>query len=129
FKKLAEYKDVKYSSRPSDRIDPKLKKEKDWYISNLSYMINNHVTNRLTVPYNWGVGQTPFPTLRAYMEGKQGNISVKKKLLLESDEDPGKFKTKLRDVFQVYDVLPEFIDVIRAINQKNEYEVGATAID
>lgn len=128
-KKLSDYKNKDYSAFPSDRMDPKNKKKQEWFIAVGSAMLHRYMTNQYAVPHSWGVGQTPFSTLRMYREGKQGNISVKKKLLRESDEEPGKFKTKLRDVFQTYDVLPELLDVVSAINQKQDYTVSAIATD
>lgn len=128
-KKISDYKDKQYASAPSDRIDPELKKEKDWFLAHLSSMMHHYVTNQYHVPYTWGVGQTPFSVLRAYRKGQQGNISVKKKLLREAPNKPGSYITTLKDVFQTLDVLTEFIDVITAINQKQDYTVTAIATD
>ena len=127
--KPTEYKDKKYASFPSDRIDPARKSDKEWYLCHLRAMMHHYVTNQYAVPYTWGVGQTPFSTLRLYRAGQQGNIAVKKKLLRESKEEPGKFKSMLRDVFQTYDVLTELLDVVASINQKQDYQVSAIATD
>lgn len=128
-KKISDYKDKKYASSPSDRIDPELKKEKEWYLGHLTNLLHNYTTNRYQVPYTWGVGQTAFSTLRAYRAGQQGNISVKKKLLREAPDKPGSYITTLKDVFQTYDVLTEFLDVVSAINQKQDYQVSAISTD
>lgn len=128
-KKISDYKDLKYSSYPSDRIDPENKKKKEWYLANLTAMMHHYTVNNCEIPYSWGVGKTPFSTLRLYRLGKQGNLPVFRKLLQESDEEPGKFKTKLKNVFETHDVLTEMIDVVSAINQKQDYNVTAIATD
>lgn len=126
--KLSQYKDLKYGSFPNDRIDPKKKLDKQWYIANLQSLLHYYVTDKCDIPFTWGADRYSFKTLREYATGKQGNVSVKRKLLKEIGTS-GTFKTKLKDVFQTYDIMPEFFDVIRAINQKQEYDITCNAID
>lgn len=126
--KIRDYKNAKYGIYPSDRIDPSLKNDKEWYIEHLSAMLHYHVTNRNEIPFEFSGDAVSIAVRRKYATGNQGNVSVKRKLLKEIGNS-GTFITKLKDVFQTYDILPELYDVIRAINQKQDYDVISVAID
>lgn len=132
-KRITDYKAKGKYNYPAENIDPKLKEDKKWYLEQVCAMTHMYVTNQCDIPFKVDTQTNPdyvsIDTLRAYANGTQGSKMVKKKLLKEAKDGSGKFITKMRDVFQTYDVLPEMFDVIRAMNQRQDFELDANAVD
>lgn len=125
FKKIEDYKSMKFRSFPSDRGESHKKKEHDWYIAYLSTMMHRYVSGTGSeLRYNWDF----LHTLEKYAKGTQGNRKVKEKLL-RYDKKTEKFKGRMKDVFQTLDILPEMIDVILATNMKSDYKPQSIAVD
>lgn len=124
YKKIEDYKSIKFRSFPSERRENHLTKKEEWYISYLSTMLHRYVTGSGSeLKYEW----EHLKTLEKYAKGTQGNRKVKEKML--SMQKDGTFKGRVRDIFQTYDILPEMIDVILATNMKSDYKPQSVAVD
>lgn len=125
-KKISHYKDsAKYRSFPKDGGELHSKKDKEWaqaYLSSMLHKYTNHFGTELR--YNWG----HLKELEKYAKGTQGNRKVKEKLL-RYNKETGKFKGRMKDVFQTLDILPEMIDVIISNNMKADYRPQSVAVD
>jgi len=130
-KKISDYAEKGKYNYPQENINPKIKKTKEWYQQQVEAMTHMYVNNLCAIPFRVdpNTGGVSIATLRAYATGRQGSKMIKKKLLKESKDGSGKFITKMKDVFDTYDVLPEMFDVIRAINQRQEFELTASCLD
>lgn len=115
------YKNIKYRSFPrEDSI-----KNEEWALSYVQSIYHRHLTG-----YASEYRYTPafMDILHKYAVGEQGASSVKKKLL-RKDKQSGEYFGKMRDVFQTYDILPKFINIIASTNMKADYRPTAIAID
>lgn len=126
FKNISSYKDAsKYRSFPSETGELHKKKDQDWAEAYLSSMLHKYMNHYGTeMRYNW----QHLNELEKYAKGTQGNRKVKEKLL-RFDKDTGKFKGRMKDVFQTLDILPEMIDVIISNNMKADYKAQSVAVD
>lgn len=129
--KISDYKTKGKFNYPSENINPKVKKTKEWYLQQMQAMTHMYATNQCAIPFRTDSNsdQVSIATLRAYATGRQGSQMIKKKLLKEAKDGSGKFITKMKNIFQTYDVLPEMFDVIRAINQRQEFELSVSCVD
>lgn len=125
FKKIEDYKSMKFRSFPNERGESHSKKEQQWYIAYLSSMLHRYTTgDNSELRYNWEY----LNTLEKYAKGTQGNQKVKEKLL-RKNKKTGKFTGRMKDVFQTLDILPEMIDVIISTNMKADYKPQSVAVD
>lgn len=129
--KISAYKENGKYNFPSENSNPKDKQDKEWYLKHLQAMTHLYASNQCAVPFRNDISQNvvSIDTLRAYARGTQGSKMIKEKLLQQAKDGSGKFKTKMKDIFQTYDVLPEMFDVIRAINQRQDYDISASCVD
>jgi len=134
-KKISDYKEKGKYNYPAENIDPKIKATKEWYLQQVKAMTHMYCTNQCDIPFRVDMNHASnadyvsIDTLRAYATGRQGSQMIKKKLLKEAKDGSGKFVTKMKNIFQTYDVLPEMFDVIRAINQRQEFDLTCSSVD
>lgn len=125
YKDISAYKSIQYRSFPREGGESHQKKDKDWAVQCLSSMLYRYTTGNMSeLRYNWEY----LKTLDKYAKGEQGSRKVKEKLL-RYDKATGKFKGRMKDVFQTFDILPEMIDVIISNNMRSDYKPQAIAID
>lgn len=125
-KRLGDYKKTGIYNYPQEDINPELKKDKKWYQAHGEAMLHYYTSGNCEIPFDF-TNRKSFRTLQAYAQGKQGNVAAKRKLA--KDLGNGQFSTKMKEVWDTFDVLPEMFDVIRAINQRQDYEISASCID
>lgn len=124
-KKIEDYKYMKYRSFPSERGETHQMKEKDWFLAYCQSILHRYVSgSTVELSYN----SKHLIELEKYAKGTQGNRKVKEKLL-RYNKETGKFKGRMKDVFQTLDILPEMIDVILSTNMKSDYKPQSLAVD
>lgn len=125
YKNILDYKSVQYRSFPREGGESHQKKDKNWAVQYLSSMLHRYTTGNMSeLRYNWEY----LKTLEKYAKGEQGSRMVKEKLL-RYDKTTKKFKGRMKDVFQTFDILPEMLDVIISNNMRSDYKPQAIAID
>jgi hypothetical protein len=133
YKKISDYANqrLKYPY-PSDKIDPTLKREKDWYLSVGEALISDYASNACTVPYDFGEKRT-FAELKLYATGRQSNAKLKKSILGAPKTNPKTGRvghvTKMNVSWETYMKLPQMFDVMRSKNMPQEYDVSLYCID
>lgn len=128
YTQLKDYKTAGKYNYPEDKIDPALKKQKEWYIAVMSAMLNDYTNNRCEIPFDFK-SKYDFDTLRLYMLGQQGTQNLKKQMLSEKNMKNGLYKTFIKGDWRVLDILSERIDVIKSQNQRANNEVSAYCSD
>lgn len=125
-KRIADYKENRYRSFPSESIPKYEKKESNYYLDMCKAFLHSYTNESANslVKYK----SHHLAKLEAYANGTQGNKLVKDKLL-RMDKQTGKHYGKMGKVFQTYDLLPEMLDVIYSINAKQKYAISTIAID
>lgn len=114
---------------PSDKIDPVLKKEKQYFLHMNNAFYCDYINNNCYVPFEFGSKRT-FEELRAYARGQQPSSKVKQNLLgAKRKNDQGKYVTKMNVSFDTYYKLPQMFDVMREKNMRHEYGVSVHCID
>lgn len=124
-KKIADYKDGKYRSFPSESIDKYKLKEKDYFLDYCKSFLHLYTNPRAGALVRHE--SSYLRMLEKYATGEQGATLVKEKLLRKNKN--GDFYGKMGKVFQTYDILPEMLDVIFSINAKQSYAVSTLAYD
>lgn len=115
------YKNVKYRSFPREKSRGK---DYEWYLAYMSSLFHRYKTGYgVEHVYN----STYLKNLEKYALGTQGASKVKEKLLRQQKD--GTFKGRMKDVFQTFDILPEFIDIMLSTNMRADYKPTAMAID
>lgn len=121
-------------SYPSDKINPVLKQDVEWYLAQSEAMWSEYVGGNCALPCAFGTpdeSQRSLDEMWAYAEGRQ-NIDKIKGFLLKRQQpnDPNsRFVTKTNISWAGYAYLPKMLDVMCAFNSKIDYEVNAVAVD
>lgn len=126
--KPGDYKGKNYAY-PPDEMDPKKKREKQYYIDNCQALYANYVNNRLAVPYGEIAGTRTIQDLQLYAQGRQSPNKIKKYLLQRDKNNPEGFVTKMNVSYEGYAKLPQLLDMMRARNMNQEFDVRLTCID
>jgi len=124
------YKSTQFSHPfPSQDIDPKFKREKDYFLAFNNAFFSDYVNNYCYVPFEFGAKRS-FQELRAYATGQQSSNKIKENLIgAKKKGKDGKFITKMNVSFDTYYKLPQMFDVMREKNMSQEYDVSVTCID
>ena len=127
--KPADYKGKQYAY-PPDNIDPKKKLEIKYYQDVCQALYADYINNRLTIPYGptVGTGRT-IEELHLYATGRQSPNKIKQYLLKKAPEGQEGFITKMNVSFDGYAKLPQLLDIMRARNMSQEFDVRLTCID
>lgn len=130
YKKIEEYKGKQAEfPYPSDNIDPKLKKEKEWYLSIMQAVMADYSSNACMIPFEFG-NQRPISVLRQYAKGKQSSGKIKEWILgKKNQKKDGTFVTKMNVSWETYAKLPQMFDIMRAKNMSQEYGVDMRCVD
>lgn len=113
---------------PPDNIDPKKKLEKKYYVDVNQALYADYINNRLAIPYSpVGIGRT-IEELQLYAQGRQSPDKIKK-YLLKKGQAEGSFVTKMNVSYEGYAKLPQLLDIMRARNMSQEFDVRLTCID
>lgn len=121
---IGKLKDFPY---PSDNIDPKKKKEKEYFLAYNNAMMADYANNRCEVDYSLNKGKRTFRELQDYARGQQP-IDKLKKVLGRKRKD-GTYVTKMNVSFDTYFKLPQLFDRVRAENMSREYDMEINCID
>lgn len=114
---------------PSHNIDPKLKREKDYFLAFNNAFFSDYANNFCYVPFEFGAKRS-FEELRAYATGQQSSNKIKENLIgAKRKNKDGKFITKMNVSFDTYYKLPQMFDVMREKNMSQEYDVSVNCID
>lgn len=117
---------------PSDKIDPKLKQEKEYYLSVCRAMVADYSSNVCAVPFEFG-NKRSFAELKAYATGRQPSTKLKNSILgkQKMNKETGKVGhvTKMNVSWETYMKLPQMFDVMRSKNMPQEYDVSLYCVD
>lgn len=114
---------------PSDRIDPRFKREKDYFVAFNNAFYADYINNYCYVPFEFGAKRS-FQELRAYATGQQSSNKIKENLIgAKRKNKDGKYITKMNVSFDTYYKLPQMFDVMREKNMSQEYDVSVSCID
>jgi len=114
---------------PSDNIDPRFKREKDFFLAFNNAFFADYANNYCYVPFEFG-SKRSFEELRAYATGQQSSNKIKENLIgAKRKNKDGKYITKMNVSFDTYYKLPQMFDVMREKNMSQEYDVSVTCID
>lgn len=130
FRKPEDYKgQVKRFVRPSDDIDPKLKREKEYYLSVAESMVTDFASGNTLIPFEW-YSKEEIQNLRDYARGRQSSDIIKKSILSEKRRSAdGRYLTKMNVSFEGYAKLPQMFDMMRSKNMGHEYDVDIKCVD
>lgn len=117
----------KFFAYPQDNIDPKKKLEKQYYLEVQQALYADYVNNRLAIPYGAVQGARSIQELQLYATGRQSPEKIKKWLLKKNKA--GSFVTKMNVSFDGYAKMPQLLDMMRAKNMSQEFDVRLTCID
>lgn len=128
--KPEQYKGTSYKySYPSDSINPKLKREQEYFLAFCQAFFADYASNNCYVPFEWG-SKRSFDELEQYATGQQSSNKIKESLIGKNKKNKdGKFITKMNVSFDTYYKLPQMFDVMREKNMSQEYDVAAHCID
>jgi hypothetical protein len=112
---------------PPDHIDPKKKRDKQYYLDVNQALYADYVNNRLAIPYSDGIGRS-IEELQAYATGRQSPDKIKHWLLKKHPEN-GQYISKMNVSFEGYAKLPQLLDIMRSKNMNQEFDVRLTCID
>ena len=131
--KLSEYSGKQLQNPyPSDKIDPKLKREKEYYLSVCRAMTSDYTSNSCSIPYTFNPQQRSFAELKSYATGRQSSNKLKNSIL--GKPKAGKngqvgHVTKMNVSWETYMKLPQMFDVMRSKNMSQEYDVSLYCVD
>lgn len=114
---------------PVADLDPRLKKEKDYFLAFNNAFYCDYASNYCYVPFEFG-SKRSFEELRAYATGQQSSNKIKQNLIgAKRKNSHGKYITKMNVSFDTYYKLPQMFDVMREKNMSQEYDVSVSCID
>lgn len=123
-----DYKGKNYAY-PPDNIDPKKKREKQYYLDVNRALYADYINNRLFVPYGTvGTGRS-IDELQLYAQGRQSPNKIKQWLLKKAEGAEEQYITKMNVSFDGYAKLPQLLDIMRSKNMSQEFDVRLTCID
>lgn len=113
---------------PQEDIDQGRKDKPDYFRACINAVLSKYFTNRCANPYDgWG-HRRPFWELRAYRMGKNSPNKYKN-LLIGQDASGKRLPTSINISWDVLQILPQKIDVVKGYLQKINYDVDIQAID
>ena len=112
---------------PNDNIDPKRKREKDYFLAYCNALMADYTNNRCEVNYNLNKGKRSFKELRDYATGQQPLDKLKQ--VLGRKNNKGVYVSKMNVSFDTYFKLPQLFDIMRAQNMSREYDMEVHCID
>lgn len=113
---------------PQEDIDQSLKNKPDYYRASVQSILSKYFNNRCGVPYDgWGE-RRPFWELRRYRTGKNSPNKYKN-LLIGCDATGKRLPTSINISWDILQILPQKIDVVKGYLQKINYDVDIQAID
>lgn len=132
YKKPEDFKGQSYKyPYPSDKINPTLKAQKEYFICMNQAMMAEFASNQFYVPYDFTTsGKRSFEELEAYATGQQSSDKIKQTLIGKNKKNKdGKYITKMNVSFDTYYKLPQMFDVMREKNMSQEYDVSINCVD
>ena len=113
---------------PQEDIDQGRKDKPDYFRASVNAILSKYFTNRAANPYDgWG-HRRPFWELRAYRMGKNSPNKYKN-LLIGQDSSGKRLPTSINISWDILQILPQKIDVVKGYLQKINYDVDIQAID
>jgi hypothetical protein len=113
---------------PQEDIDQSLKSKPDYFRASVNAILGKYFMNRCSVPYDsWG-DRRPYWELRAYRTGKNSPNKYKN-LLIGLDKTGNRLPTSINISWDILQILPQKIDVVKGYLQKINYDVDIQAID
>lgn len=113
---------------PSEDIDQSQKDTPEYYRACVNAILSRYFNNRCSIPYDvWGE-QRSIPELRAYRKGKNSPNKYKN-LMVGCDANGNRNKTTINISWDILQILPQKIDVVKGYLQKINYDVDIQAID
>lgn len=125
--KPQDYYKGKFIAYPQDAIDPKKKLEKDYYLQVQQALYCDYINNRLAIPFGSIVGARTIQELQLCATGRQSSQKIKQWLLKKNKQ--GQLITKMNVSFDGYAKMPQLLDMMRAKNMSQEFDVRLTCID
>lgn len=125
--KPQEYYKGKFIAYPQDAINPKKKLEKNYYLEVQQALYCDYINNRLAIPFGTIVGARTIQELQLYATGRQSPQKIKQWLLKKNKQ--GNLVTKMNVSFDGYAKMPQLLDMMRAKNMSQEFDVRLTCID
>lgn len=123
-----------YSNRnkfsfPSDEINPKIKDNEEWYLQNAYAILSEYANNGCHTKFKFVENEHSYETLDMYAQSKQGNAKIKGVMLNKENMKNGKYVTRMNVRWDCPAIMAKMFDVLRSIQQRIEYRVGAHSID
>lgn len=113
---------------PDENIDQSKKDTPEYFRACVNAILSKYVNNRCSNPYDgWG-DRRPFWELRAYRTGKNSPNKYKN-LLIGCDANGKRLPTSMNISWDILQILPQKIDVVKGYLQKINYDVDIQAID
>jgi hypothetical protein len=113
---------------PKEDIDQARKDTPEYFRACVQAILSKYVNNRCANPYDgWG-DRRPFSELRAYRTGKNSPNKYKN-LLIGTDASGKRLPTSMNISWDILQILPQKIDVVKGYLQKINYDVDIQAID
>lgn len=130
FQKPEDFKGAQHRlPRPSDDINPKLKKEKEYYLSVAQSMMADFASDATCVPFAW-YSQRSIQELKDYARGRQSNDKIKSWILNKKRKTAdGRWITKMNVSWDGYAKLPQMFDMMRSKNMNHDYDVDIQCYD
>lgn len=124
----SQYQGSKQYPFPQEDIDQAKKDSPDYFRACVNAILSRYFNNKCAIPYDaWGA-QRSIQELRAYRKGKN-NPNKYKDLLIGVDAHGKRNKSSINISWDVLQILPQKIDVVKGNLQKIHYDVDIQAID
>lgn len=124
----SQYQGSKQYPFPQEDIDQAKKDSPDYFRACVNAVLSRYFNNKCAIPYDaWGA-QRSIQELRAYRKGKN-NPNKYKDLLIGVDAQGKRNKSSINISWDVLQILPQKIDVVKGNLQKIHYDVDIQAID
>lgn len=124
----SQYKSEKGYPWPQENINQYLKSQPDYFRAAVQAILSKYFMNKCAQPYDaWG-DRRPFWELRAYRTGKNSPNKYKN-LLIGCDVTGKRLPTTINISWDILQILPQKIDVVKGYLQKINYDVDIQATD
>lgn len=111
---------------PSNEVNPKVKKEKEFHLAVVNSMLSFWVDGKFI--YGYGQQRT-IQELWDYAQGRQNMDKLKKIVTRKINKQTGRPITKMNISWEGYAKLPQLFDVMRSKNMSQEYDPDLYCID
>lgn len=117
------------SSFPSDRIPVTKKQESEYFKMCAKSILSRYVKNGCSFSHNEVSGKRSIPELRSYAKGTNSLAKYKDLYYGKKANQNASRKTSLNISWDIVQVIPQFVDVVRGFMEKFNYDIVVSAID